>query len=188
DGSVGARVHERGAALAGVVEPGRVPAVAGVRKLELVVCDVQRAGDELLPAALVAGDDAGHGLLPCPRALDRHRHELADPQPLAAWLVGDADRDAADAEQPALLPGPREVEERISAAPARVDVGESGVLLGARGVGDVDEMTPGRAGLVVVVARRERDRQAVERDLAGVTGVDLPGQDAEALAEGRSAA
>ena len=53
---------------------------------------------------------------------------------------------------------------------------------------DVEPEVPGRARLVVVVAKGEDGSQAGEVDLAGAPVLDLPGEGAEALSLGRTAA
>src|SRR4029077_5760309 len=95
--------------LTGVVETSRIATITGVREAKELVIDQQLAGDQLLAALTVPRDDAAHDLRTGPRAADRDRHVVANPQPLPARLVRDVDLHAADPEENALLPRPREM-------------------------------------------------------------------------------
>src|SRR5581483_16201 len=103
-------------------------------------------------------------------------------------LVRDLDRDVAHGEAGRLLPRPREVLERVAAEPARVDRLERGALLAVRALVEVEDEAPRRARLVVVVARRQRHRKAVERDAADRAVGDHPREHPEALAVRRAPA
>src|SRR5712691_5018412 len=72
--------------------------------------------------------------------------------------------------------------QRIAAEPPRVETLER-IELRAVGAGvQVHDEAPGGAGLIVVVTRRERDVEAVERDVVNTPVLDHPGEDAKALA------
>src|SRR5439155_17649838 len=116
------------------------------------------------------------------------RYVIADPQALAPRLVHDLELDRPHRDLLARLPRPREMLQRVAAERARVDALERGALRLVAARVHVQHEAPRGAGLVVVVARRHRDRQAVERDAVRAALLDHPREDPEALAVGRAAA
>src|SRR5207248_2371180 len=103
-------------------------------------------------------------------------------------LVRDLDLDGPHGDAHRVLPRPREMRQRIAAEPAGVDRLQRFPLRVVRPLVEIDDEAPGRAGLVVVVARRQRDGEAVERDVVRVAALDHPREHAQALAVRRAAA
>src|SRR3954471_12364358 len=104
-----------------VGERGAVAAHAVVVELQRAVVHAQLVRHELLAVAVVAGDDAGHGLRAGVAVADADAHSVADAQPLAAARVVDVDRHRAHGHQLALLPRPGEVAGGVAARAAGED-------------------------------------------------------------------
>src|SRR3954451_24186453 len=165
-----------------VVERRAVAADAAVRELERPVLDDQLVGHELLAVALVAGDDARDRALLVEAIADPDADPVADAQPLPPPRVLDLELDRPDAHEVARLPGPREVLQRVPAAPPRPDLLEREPLLVGGAAVEVQDPRPRRALLVVAVARRHRARQAGEVDPVRFSLLDDPREHAEAEA------
>jgi hypothetical protein len=99
------RVGERRGVAAGVAE------VEGERP----VLHPQLVRDQLLAVPVVAGDDAGHGLLTRIAVVDPNRHAIANAEHLPALRMVELDLGAPHADQVARLPRPREVLEGVAA-------------------------------------------------------------------------
>src|SRR4051812_31501153 len=174
--------------LAGVVERRAEAAHAAVAERQRPVLDHELVRDQLLARHLAAGDDAGDRLGPVVAVADADADAVADAQPLAPPRVLDLELDRPHGDELARLPRPREVLQRVAAAPARVDLLDGAPLLVRRAAVHVEDPRPGRPLLVVAVAGGHRHRQPGEVDALGVTVLDQPREDAEALAVRRPAA
>src|SRR5579871_689791 len=119
-----------------------VAADAAVLEGEAFVVDPQLVGDELVAGAVVPGDDTADGGVSGIAVADPHRDVVSDAQPLPPARVVELDSDLADAEEPALLPRPREVGERVAAESAGEDRLERRGLLVAGSFVEIEDPAP----------------------------------------------
>ncbi|TMK91146.1 MAG: hypothetical protein E6G42_08800 [Actinobacteria bacterium] len=94
----------------------------------------------------------------------------------------DLDSVRPDGENDALLPRPREVVDLRPRDLPEEDPLERGQLLAIASLVEVEDDAPGRAGLVVAVARGDRDVEPREVGAVEVAILDQPRQRAEAEA------
>src|SRR6185436_21040742 len=161
---------------------------AAVRELEAKrrsLGHVDRLGHDLAAVAIVPRDHAGHLGLLLEGAANLHRDAAARPEPSAPWGVVDLDLDRLDADQVALLPGPRELPLRGPAEPAGPDLLQRLPLALVGALLHEENPGPRRAIFVIVVARRQHHPLAREVDRPGISRLDPPGERTEALAVGR---
>ena len=144
-------------------------------------------GDELLACLLVPRDDAGDGRRIVDRAADADAERVAHAEPLPPRRVVDLDSRRPDGEDDALLPRPREVVDLRPSDLPEEDPLERGQLLAIASLVEVEDDAPGRAGLVVAVARGDRDVEPREVGPVEVAILDQPRQRAEAEAVRRPA-
>src|SRR6266540_1605529 len=149
-------------------------------ELQRLGVDVDHVAVELVAGAVVAGDDAGNGLLVVDLAADADVNVLAGAEPAASWPVVDLDRRWANAEEAARLEDPRELLVRRPAEAAEEDRLQGRALALVAAFVDVEPVVPGRAGLVVGVVDRHDGPHAGEVDVAGPAVPDLPREGAHA--------
>src|SRR4051794_33699294 len=166
-----------------VMERAAVRAVAGELVAERVVVHRKHVRVQLAPGLLVARDAAAHVVL----AFHRPSREDARPLADAKLLAVELDLRPPHVDDEARLAHPRQPQDPLASRATEEDRFEGGALLAISRSVDVEHDRPRRAGLVVVVAARERDVQSIQVDpVEGAFG-DVPAQEAEALAVGRAA-
>src|SRR5579872_1665987 len=163
----------------GVIEVGRVGAVAGQLPRERPVLDAQLVGDHLVALAVVAGDATGDRQLGLEPSRGAHGDPLADADARAV----DLDGALADTDQVAGLADPGQLVQAVEEEPF-----ERGPLLSVGVLVDVEDDGPRRSGLVVVVPADECDVEPADLDAVDGAALDRPREDAVALAVRRAAA
>src|SRR5262249_23443839 len=156
------------------------PAVPAQFPRERVVADDELVRDQLCPRLVVPRDPARDRLIALERPRRTQSDDVADRQRVAVGAGLDLDPARPDVAPVAGLPPPGEAQPRLAAELPGQDRRERPPLLLVSPLVDVDDEAPRRAGLVVVVANRERRCQAAQIDVARVAVLDEPGEDAEA--------
>src|SRR6266540_5334665 len=171
-----------------VLEARGVAAVAAELEAQGAVVHHQLLGDDLLAGLVVARDHARHRGVVGHRARDPDADLTSHAEPLAPGRVVDLDLRGAHGDEVARLPGPREVLHLPALGSAGPDLLERPPLLVVAAFVDVEQERPGRALLVVAVARRERDAEPGQVRVAYAPVDDLPREGALADSVGRAAA
>src|SRR6266508_2761669 len=171
-----------------VLEARGVAAVAAELEAQGAVVHHQLLGDDLLAGLVVARDHARHRGDVGHRARDPDADLTSHAEPLAPGRVVDLDLRGAHGDEVARLPGPREVLHLPALGSAGPDLLERPPLLVVAAFVDVEQERPGRALLVVAVARRERDAEPGQVRVAYAPVDDLPREGALADSVGRAAA
>src|SRR4051794_13566190 len=125
-------------------------------------------------------DDAGHGLLAGNHLAHANGHVAAGAKPTAARCVVDLQSGRPHPEQVGGLECPGKLLQRRAAPAPGVDLRQRLVLVRVGALVDVQEVGPGRAFLVIGVARGEHHPETCQLDPVGLSRGDLPRKGPEA--------